>query len=115
MWCKNEKKNYKTRNLPFGKPLTCQDFRHALENIFLKYAARADVLAVLGSTQVNENVNHMVSTLHISVFVFVGDTYQSKIGIEEDVDLKDIDPTPVSFPKDGSEIIFDLETTGLGK
>lgn len=48
-------------------------------------------------------------------FVFVGDTYQSKIGIEEDLDLEDIDPTPVSFPKDGNEIIFDLETTGLGK
>lgn len=40
-------------------------------------------------------------------------TYQSKIGIE-DLDLEDIDPTSVSFPKDGNEIIFDLETTGLG-
>lgn len=47
--------------------------------------------------------------------MFVGDTYQSKISIEEDLDLEDIDPTPVSFPKDGNEIIFDLETTGLGK
>lgn len=34
LWCKNEKKDYKPRNLPFGKPLTCQDFRHALENLF---------------------------------------------------------------------------------
>lgn len=51
----------------------------------------------------------------VSFFVFVGDTYQSKIGIEEDLDLEDIDPTPVSFQKDGNEIIFDLETTGLGK
>lgn len=47
--------------------------------------------------------------------MFVGDTYQSKIGIEEDLDLEDIYHTPVSFPKDGNEIIFDLETTGLGK
>lgn len=46
--------------------------------------------------------------------MFVGDTYQSKIGIEN-LDLEDMDPTPVSFPKDGSEIMFDLETTGLGK
>lgn len=62
LWCKNEKKDYKPRNLPFGKPLSCQDFRHALENLFLKYAAKADELAVLGSTQVNENFNHMVSS-----------------------------------------------------
>ncbi|XP_062578684.1 uncharacterized protein LOC134240621 [Saccostrea cucullata] len=47
--------------------------------------------------------------------VLEGDTYQSKIGIEEDLDLEDIDLTPVSFPKDGSEIIFDLETTGLAR
>lgn len=47
--------------------------------------------------------------------MFVGDTYQSKIGIEEDLDLEDNDPTPVSFQKDGNEIIFDLETTGRGK
>lgn len=60
LWCKNEKKDYKPR--PFGKPLSCQDFRHALENLFLKYAAKADELAVLGSTQVNENFNHMVSS-----------------------------------------------------
>lgn len=31
-----------------------------------------------------------------------GDTYQSNIGIEEDLDLKDIDSTQVFFPKDGS-------------
>lgn len=47
--------------------------------------------------------------------MFVSDTYQSKIGIEEDLDLEDIDPTTVSFPNDGNEIIFNLETTGLGK
>lgn len=50
------------RNLPFVKPLTCQNFRHALENLFLKYAAKTDELAVLGSTQVNENFNHMASS-----------------------------------------------------
>lgn len=47
--------------------------------------------------------------------MFVGDTYQSNIGIEEDLDLKDIDSTPVFFPKDGSEIIFDFKTTDLGQ
>lgn len=57
----------------------------------------------------------LVILLHTSVIVSAGDTYQSNIGIEEDLDLEDIDLTPVSFPKDGSEIIFDLETTGLGK
>lgn len=29
----------------------------------------------------------------------LGDTYQSKIGIEEDFDLEDIDPTPVSLQR----------------
>lgn len=47
--------------------------------------------------------------------MFIGDTYQSKIGEKEDLDLEVIDSSPVSFSKDGSEIIFDLETTGLGK
>lgn len=46
--------------------------------------------------------------------MFVGDTSQSLV-LKEIKILRDIDPTPVSFPKDGSEIIFDLETTGLGK
>lgn len=31
--------------------------------------------------------------------VLEGDTYQSKIGIEEDFDLEDIDPTPVSLQR----------------
>lgn len=62
LWCKNDK-DYKPRNVPIGKPLTCHDFRHALEDLFLKYAAKANELAVLGSTQVNENFNHMVSSI----------------------------------------------------
>lgn len=62
LWCKNKKKDYKPENLPYGKPLSCKDFRRALENLFLNYAAKADELADLGSTQVNENFNHMVSS-----------------------------------------------------
>jgi hypothetical protein len=48
--------------LPYGKPLTDQQLRNALETLFSKYAAKADDLATLGSTQVNENFNHMVAS-----------------------------------------------------
>ena len=54
--------DYKPRNLPYGKPLTNQPLRNALETLFSKYAAKANELAAMGSTQINENFNHMVAS-----------------------------------------------------
>ncbi|XP_061175979.1 uncharacterized protein LOC133184928 [Saccostrea echinata] len=61
-WCQSKKTDYKPRNLPYGKPLSCTLLREALEGLFKKYCCKAEELAMMGSTQVNENFNHMVST-----------------------------------------------------
>ncbi|XP_062617807.1 uncharacterized protein LOC134279410 isoform X3 [Saccostrea cucullata] len=61
-WCKSEKSNYKPRNLPYGKPLSCPILRKALEDLFEKYANKASELSALGSTQLNESFNQMVSS-----------------------------------------------------
>ena len=45
-----------------GKPLTCQSLRVDLEKLFEKYAGKASELVFMGSTQLNENFNHMVSS-----------------------------------------------------
>lgn len=46
----------------------------------------------------------------------VADTYCSRIGMNEDIDLEDISlPQPAELPRNSnSYILFDLETTGLG-
>ncbi|XP_062603151.1 uncharacterized protein LOC134264915 [Saccostrea cucullata] len=61
-WCRSKKTDYKPRNLPYGKPLSCTLLREALEALFKKYCCKSEELAMMGSTQVNENFNHMVST-----------------------------------------------------
>lgn len=61
-WCCSKKTDYKPRNLPYGKPLSCTLLREALEGLFKKYCCKPEELAMMGSTQVNENFNHMVST-----------------------------------------------------
>lgn len=61
-WCRSEQTGYKPKNLPYGKPLTSEPLRSALEKLFEKYADRATELVSMGSTQVNENFNHMVSS-----------------------------------------------------
>lgn len=53
---------YKPRNLPYGKPLTDQPLRVALEDLFKVYVGKVEELATLGSTQTNENFNHMVAS-----------------------------------------------------
>ena len=45
-----------------GKPLTCQSLKADLEKLFEKYAGKASELVFMGSTQLNENFNHMVSS-----------------------------------------------------
>lgn len=61
-WCKSDKTNYKPKNLPYGKPLSDQSLRVALESLMNKYTQKADELVDLGSTQNNENFNHMVAS-----------------------------------------------------
>lgn len=61
-WCKSESTNYKPKKLPYGKPLSCSLLRSALENLFDKYAGKAEELSNVGSTQLNENFNQMVSS-----------------------------------------------------
>lgn len=62
VWCRSEKSGYKPRNLPYGKPLTDQPLRVALEDLFKVYVGKVEELATLGSTQTNENFNHMVAS-----------------------------------------------------
>ncbi|XP_062566154.1 uncharacterized protein LOC134228511 [Saccostrea cucullata] len=61
-WCRSQKTNYKPKNLPYGKPLSDQPLRVALESLINKYIQKADELVDLGSTQNNENFNHMVAS-----------------------------------------------------
>nr|XP_034337052.1 uncharacterized protein LOC117692638 [Crassostrea gigas] len=61
-WCRSEKSGYKPRNLPYGKPPTDQPLRVALEVLFKVYVGKVEELATLGSTQTNENFNHMVAS-----------------------------------------------------
>lgn len=61
-WCRSEQTNYKPKNLPYGKPLSCSLLRAALVTLINKYASKAEELAVMGSTQENENFNYMVSS-----------------------------------------------------
>ena len=61
-WCKGESTDYKPKNLPYGKPLTSEPLRADLEKLFQKYAEKASELVSMGSTQINENFNHMVSS-----------------------------------------------------
>ena len=44
------------------KILSCSLLRSALENLFDKYAGKAEELSNVGSTQLNENFNQMVSS-----------------------------------------------------
>ena len=50
------------KKMPYGKPLSCSLLRSALENLFDKYAGKAEELSNVGSTQLNENFNQMVSS-----------------------------------------------------
>lgn len=61
-WCRSEKSGYKPRNLPYGKPLTDQLLRVALEDLFKVYVGKVEELATLRSTQTNDNFNHMVAS-----------------------------------------------------
>lgn len=60
--CKSEKSGYKPKNLPYGKPLSDRPLRAALQDLFKIYCGKSDELAMLGSTQTNENFNHMVAS-----------------------------------------------------
>ncbi|KAK3090923.1 hypothetical protein FSP39_015740 [Pinctada imbricata] len=198
-WCRSEKNGYKPKNLPYGKPLSNVPLKDALENLLRKYISKADQLVSMGSTQVNESLNNMVSSkapkrlfyggseslqtrlsatvcqknegysyitqlnerlamspgrftikhtqslesklkmkrlsqssrsskrrrLELKIqraakdttqSVLEADTYSSKIGLEEDVDLEDISlDIPSVLPSNSPYVYFDLETTGLAR
>lgn len=60
-WCKAKTQpDYPFKNLPQMKPLSDPVFRVQLERILQAQAAEAEQLAACGSTQENENFNHMV-------------------------------------------------------
>lgn len=71
-WCffqTNPESRYKS--LPFGKPLSCESLRLALEQLFESYRKQCRKLAFLCSTQGNEAFNKTVSSkapksLHLS-------------------------------------------------
>lgn len=69
LWCKSEDNGYRPKNLPYGKPLSSMPLQSALADLFQKYAAKADDLVKMGSTQGNENFNHMVSR-HLSDYKY---------------------------------------------
>ena len=63
-WCKYEgnEDTYRFKSLPHGKPLQDQSKRPELEKLAQQLAAKAETLACLGSTQVNESLNQTLST-----------------------------------------------------
>lgn len=61
-WCIGDNTWYKPKNLPYGKSLTCKPLRVVLEKLFEKYTGKASELVFIGSTQLNKNFNHMVSS-----------------------------------------------------
>lgn len=71
-WCvfqTNPESRYKS--LPFGKPLSCESLRLALEQLFEAYRKQCRKLAFPGSTQGNKAFNETVSSkapkpLHLS-------------------------------------------------
>ena len=67
-WCKVDNTGYKPKNLPYGKPLTCESFRVDLMKRFEKYAGKVSELVFMGSTQLSENLNHMISSRALKRF-----------------------------------------------
>ena len=63
--------NSRYKSLPFGRPLTSECLKVALEQLFASYRRKSGKLASLGSSQGNEAFNKLVSskapkTLHLS-------------------------------------------------
>ena len=71
-WCAfKTNPNGRYKSLPFGRPLTSESLKVALEQLFASYRRKSGKLASLGSSQGNEAFNKLVSskapkTLHLS-------------------------------------------------
>lgn len=65
-WCKFAERgsDYVHEYLPHGKPLTDENLRIKLSEIFSKVAKEAEKLAPCGSTQGNESFNNVVASKH---------------------------------------------------
>ncbi|XP_034247029.1 uncharacterized protein LOC117648577 [Thrips palmi] len=63
-WCKynEDPVNYKHKGLPYGKPLSCVEFRPKLAALLGRFAANAEKIAPCASSQANENFNNIVAT-----------------------------------------------------
>lgn len=76
----------------------------------------------LSNTKYDENIlvdsvfHGYLFFLYAMFCFFIGETYQSQIGLLDDSDLQDITLNEVKgSPGCNPMIFFDLETTGLGK
>lgn len=66
-WCRysEDPQNYKHKNLPYGRSLSCLEFRPQLAAILKRYADNAEKIAPCGSSQANENFNNLVATKNL--------------------------------------------------
>lgn len=63
-WCTySTQENFQFKYLPRGQPLSDLSLRTALDSLMKQYANKAEALSTLGSSQVNESFNQMVSSL----------------------------------------------------
>ena len=53
---------YRFKSLPGGKPFNNKELRKELEELVIRYQRRSNNLVNLGSTQANENFNHIVAS-----------------------------------------------------
>ncbi|XP_074611940.1 uncharacterized protein LOC141866350 [Acropora palmata] len=62
-WCQHKKnaESYRHQSLPHGKDLEGEDLKADLLQVFELFASYADKLAPMGSTQLNESFNNLVS------------------------------------------------------
>ncbi|CAG2250175.1 unnamed protein product [Mytilus edulis] len=93
-WCTYAKDpfNFKYSSLPNGECLSNDALKQELSEVMGKYERRANTLQNMGSTQANENFNHIVAS---------NAPESSKI------------PSRLTINDSEEFIIFDLETTGL--
>ncbi|XP_034242317.1 uncharacterized protein LOC117645885 [Thrips palmi] len=92
-WCKAKgQPDYPFKNLPKMKPLSDPVFRVHLEELLGEQAAESAQLAACGSTQANENFNHM-STTRAPKSRFYGGTKALKTRVASAVCAKNIGAT----------------------
>ncbi|XP_071581489.1 uncharacterized protein [Temnothorax nylanderi] len=93
-WCKFKKdpENYKHKLLPGGKGLTGQELKASIQKIFVSFANQAEKLAPCGSSQENESLNRSIASTNPKAMHYSGSSSTA-----------------------AKAVIFDLETSGLGR